>query len=145
MTYNALADAYAHTWGGLYPYLCARDADVNRRLPRAMEDVADADPDVVCLQEIDRKWYDLFWLPQMRAAGFEPADRRTSTIRLRWSLLSGSSSCTRSRIVSKSAALAVFASSTISRNETRSSDHSVTSVRAWMVAVPAPARGRRSA
>lgn len=73
MTYNALADAYAHTWGGLYPYLRARDADVHRRLPRAMEDVADADPDVVCLQEIDRKWYDLFWLPQMRAAGFEPA------------------------------------------------------------------------
>ena len=48
---------------------------------------------------------------------------------------SGSSSCTFSRKVSYIDAFFVFASSTIMRNDTRSSDHSTTSVRAWIVAV----------
>ena len=58
-----------------------------------------------------------------------------STILFLWSLLSGSSSCTFSRKVSYIDAFFVFASSTIMRNDTRSSDHSTTSVRAWIVAV----------
>lgn len=73
MTYNALADAYSHTWGALYPYLDPAHAAAERRLALAMEDVRLADPDVVALQEVDKKWYDAFWVPQMRAAGFEPA------------------------------------------------------------------------
>ena len=73
MTYNALADAYSHTWGALYPYLDPAHAAAERRLALAMEDVRLADPDVVALQGVDKKWYDAFWVPQMRAAGFEPA------------------------------------------------------------------------
>lgn len=72
MTYNVLADAYSHTWGALYPYLSPEAADPERRLPMAMEDVRLAAPDVVALQEVDRKWYDTFWLPQMEAAGYSP-------------------------------------------------------------------------
>ena len=73
MTYNALADAYSHTWSELYPYLKPETADPQRRLPLAMEDIRMASPDVVALQEIDRKWYHEFWVPQMDKAGYEPA------------------------------------------------------------------------
>lgn len=73
MTYNVLADAYSHTWSQLYPYLSPANADAEGRLPKAMEDVRLARPDVVCLQEVDAKWYDAFWVPQMRAAGYAPA------------------------------------------------------------------------
>ncbi|ACO66256.1 predicted protein, partial [Micromonas commoda] len=73
MTYNVLADAYSHTWKELYPYLSDEAADAEYRLLLAMEDVRVAKPDVVALQEVDKKWYDAFWVPQMRAAGYVPA------------------------------------------------------------------------
>lgn len=73
MTYNVLADAYSHTWKELYPYLSDEAADAEYRLLLAMEDVRMASPDVVALQEVDKKWYDAFWVPQMRAAGYVPA------------------------------------------------------------------------
>ena len=73
MTYNVLADAYAHTWSVLYPYLRSETADPQRRLPLAMADIRLSQPDVVALQEIDRKWYHQFWVPQMKAAGYDPA------------------------------------------------------------------------
>jgi hypothetical protein len=70
LTYNALADAFAHTWGALYPYLDPSDASPERRLPLALADVLAADADVVCLQEVDARLYDRFWAPQMAAAGY---------------------------------------------------------------------------
>ena len=73
MTYNVLADAYAHTWASLYPYLSAAAADPRARLPLAMQDILLASPEIVALQEVDRKWYGAFWVPQMRAAGYAPA------------------------------------------------------------------------
>lgn len=73
MTYNVLADAYAHTWASLYPYLSAAAADPRVRLPLAMQDILLASPEIVALQEVDRKWYGAFWVPQMRAAGYAPA------------------------------------------------------------------------
>jgi 2',5'-phosphodiesterase len=73
MTYNVLADAYSHTWASLYPYYSAANADPHARLPLAMQDVLLADPEIVALQEVDRKWYGEFWVPQMRAAGYVPA------------------------------------------------------------------------
>jgi len=72
MTYNVLADAYSHTWPELYPYLSPEAADAEYRLPLAMEDIRMASPDVVALQEVDKKWYETFWAPQMRAAGYVP-------------------------------------------------------------------------
>ena len=73
MTYNALADAYSHTWATLYPYLSAAAADPHARLPLAMQDVLLCSPEIVALQEVDRKWYGEFWVPQMRSAGYVPA------------------------------------------------------------------------
>jgi len=70
MTYNALADAYSRAWFELFPYLSKESADPQTRLLLAMEDVRLASPDIVALQEIDRKWYGEFWVPQMRAAGY---------------------------------------------------------------------------
>ena len=70
MSYNCLADAYAHTWGRLYPYLQPQHSGPGYRLPAALHDVAAAGADVVCLQEIDLKWFDRFWLPQLNALGY---------------------------------------------------------------------------
>ena len=70
LTYNALADAFAHTWGALYPYLNPSDASPERRLPLALADVLAADADVACLQEVDARLFDRFWAPQMAAAGY---------------------------------------------------------------------------
>ena len=70
LTYNALADAFAHTWGALYPYLDPSDASPERRLPLALADVLAADADMACLQEVDARLYDRFWAPQMAAAGY---------------------------------------------------------------------------
>ena len=77
MTYNVLADAYSHTWGAMYPYLTPEMADPERRLLLAMEDVCLVAPDVVALQEVDRKWYHAFWVPQMAAAGYAPVGTLT--------------------------------------------------------------------
>ena len=70
MSYNVLADAYAHTWGRLYPYLQPQHAGPGYRLPMALHDVAAAGPDVVCLQEVDLKWFDRFWQPHLQALGY---------------------------------------------------------------------------
>jgi 2',5'-phosphodiesterase len=70
MSYNVLADAYAHTWGRLYPYLQPQHSGPGYRLPAALHDVAAAGADVVCLQEVDVKWFDRFWLPQLTALGY---------------------------------------------------------------------------
>jgi 2',5'-phosphodiesterase len=70
MSYNTLADAYAHTWGALYPYLAPAHAAPEYRLPLALQDVLAAGADVIALQEVDARWYDRFWQPAMAAEGF---------------------------------------------------------------------------
>ena len=71
MTYNVLADAYSKFWGTLHWY-CPEDKLVRGyRLPLLAREVLDFHPDVVSLQEVDVRSYEVFWAPQMRAAGFE--------------------------------------------------------------------------
>jgi len=71
VTYNVLADAYAHTWGLLYPYLANEHKPPEFRLPLALADVLAADADVICLQEVDVRFFHKFWTPQLEAAGFD--------------------------------------------------------------------------
>lgn len=70
-TFNVLADAYAHTWGLLYPYLAKELKPPEYRLPLALADVLAADADVVCLQEVDLRFFHKFWVPQLDAAGYD--------------------------------------------------------------------------
>ena len=70
LSYNVLADSYSHTWGRLYPYLPMQYRAPGYRLPRALEDIMAADADVVALQEVDLKWFERYWKPQLEAVGY---------------------------------------------------------------------------
>jgi len=76
MTYNLLADAYAHTWRAIYPYLAERDAAACYRMQLALQDVVQSDADVLALQECDLKAFKRFWQPQLSFLGY--AGRHTS-------------------------------------------------------------------
>jgi 2',5'-phosphodiesterase len=70
VSYNILADAYSHTWGGLYPYLSRAAASADYRMQLALADVRGLSADIVCLQEVDTKWFERFWQPAMEHAGY---------------------------------------------------------------------------
>lgn len=69
-SYNILADAYSHTWDGLYPYLSPSAASADYRMQLALADVRGISADIVCLQEVDTKWFERFWQPAMEQDGF---------------------------------------------------------------------------
>jgi len=70
MTYNVLADAYSHTWGTMFPYFDAALAVPERRLQLVGEDIRCADPDIVTLQEVDKKWYEVYFEPLLSSLGY---------------------------------------------------------------------------
>jgi 2',5'-phosphodiesterase len=70
LSYNCLADAFAHTWSALYPYLAPAHAAPEYRLPLALQDILAPGADVIGLQEVDGRWYERFWQPAMAAAGY---------------------------------------------------------------------------
>lgn len=70
MSYNVLADAYRHTWPGLFPYLDSKVAWPDRRLQLALQDVIDADADIVCMQECDSSWYERLYEPVLGRLGY---------------------------------------------------------------------------
>ena len=71
MSYNVLADAYSKFWGTLHWYCPEEKLARGYRLPLLAKEVLDFWPDVVSLQEVDVRSFDVFWVPQMRAAGFD--------------------------------------------------------------------------
>lgn len=70
MTYNVLADAYSHTWGTMFPYFSEDLSKAERRLQLVCEDVLRADADVVALQEVDKKWFELLFEPLLTSRGY---------------------------------------------------------------------------
>ena len=70
MTYNVLADAYSHTWSTMYPYFAPDLARAESRLQKVLEDVRVADADIVALQEVDKKWFELLYEPVLSARGY---------------------------------------------------------------------------
>lgn len=70
-SHNILADAYSHTWGGLYPYLSPAAAAADYRMQLALADVRGLSADIVCMQEVDTRWFERFWRPAMEADGYE--------------------------------------------------------------------------
>ena len=70
MTYNVLADAYSHTWSTMYPYFSPELAKAESRLQKVLEDILVADADVVAIQEVDKKWFDLLYEPVLTAKGY---------------------------------------------------------------------------
>ena len=70
MTYNVLADAYSHTWSTMFPYFAKDLSKAERRLQLVCEDILFADADVVALQEVDKKWYELLFEPLLTSRGY---------------------------------------------------------------------------
>lgn len=70
MTYNVLADAYSHTWGTMFPYFSKDLSKAERRLQIVCEDILRADADVVALQEVDKKWFELLFEPLLTSRGY---------------------------------------------------------------------------
>ena len=70
MTYNVLADAYAHTWKTMFPYFDDALAKAERRLQLVLEDILRSKADVVALQEVDKKYYDTLFVPVLAANGY---------------------------------------------------------------------------
>ena len=75
LSYNLLADAHRRRWDdpadGIHTYCDPALTAAPRRLPRLLAEVLAFEADVLCLQEVDRAWWDVFWRPQLRAAGYE--------------------------------------------------------------------------
>ncbi|ABO99714.1 predicted protein [Ostreococcus lucimarinus CCE9901] len=74
MTYNVLADAYAHTWGTMFPYFDTALAKVERRLQLVLEDILRSKADVVALQEVDKKYHETLFVPVLTANGYIATD-----------------------------------------------------------------------
>ena len=74
LSYNLLADAHRHRWDdprdGIHTYCAPALTAAARRLPRLLEEVLAFRADVLCLQEVDRNWWEVFWKPQLEDAGF---------------------------------------------------------------------------
>jgi len=70
MTYNVLADAYSHTWGTMFPYFSEDLSKAERRLQIVCEDILRADADIVALQEVDKKWFELLFEPLLTSRGY---------------------------------------------------------------------------
>ena len=72
LSLNLLADAYRRTWDdSVHMYRSAELTSMDRRAPVLLSDVLGFGPDVACLQEVDASWYEKWWVPQMRGAGYE--------------------------------------------------------------------------
>lgn len=73
VSYNALADAYAHTWDDMYPYCDPAHRDANYRVHLLLDDIGHLDGDVVCMQEVDGAWFERAFEPHMRRRGYSAA------------------------------------------------------------------------
>ena len=72
LSLNLLADAYRRTWDdSVHLYRSADLTSMDRRAPVLLSDVLGFDPDVACLQEVDAAWFEKWWVPQLRDAGYE--------------------------------------------------------------------------
>ena len=74
LSYNMLADAHRRRWDdpgdGIHLYCDPSLTVAARRMPRLLAELLAYDADVLCLQEVDRIWWDAFWRPQLQHAGY---------------------------------------------------------------------------
>ena len=73
LSYNLLAATYSRHWdepGSVHSYCSPSLTRGAHRMPRLLDEVRHFDADVVCLQEVDKDWFETLWQPHMGAAGF---------------------------------------------------------------------------
>ena len=73
LSYNLLADSYSRNWDGphaIHSYCNPSLTKASRRMPKLLHEVLSFCPDVLCLQEVDKTWYQQLWLPMLSARGY---------------------------------------------------------------------------
>ena len=73
LSYNLLADSYSRNWDGphsIHSYCSPTLTKASRRMPKLLHEVLSFRPDVICLQEVDKTWYQQLWLPMLSARGY---------------------------------------------------------------------------
>jgi 2',5'-phosphodiesterase len=73
LSYNLMAATYSRHWdepGSVHSYCSPSLTRGAHRMPRLIDEVRHFDADVVCLQEVDKDWFETLWQPHMGAAGF---------------------------------------------------------------------------
>ncbi|CAK0837217.1 unnamed protein product [Prorocentrum cordatum] len=71
VSYNVLADAYSHYWDQAFPYCGAEFLRPEYRLQLLRLELCAYDADIVCLQEVDERWFQQYWEPQLASEGYE--------------------------------------------------------------------------
>ena len=73
LTYNLMAETYQRHWdepGSVHSYCSPALTRAAHRMPRLLDEVFRMQADVICLQEVDRSWFEALWKPHMKAAGY---------------------------------------------------------------------------
>lgn len=70
VSYNCLADGYRCHWNTAFPYCDPALSKPELRLQLCCEEIMVYDADIVCLQEIDTKWFADYWSPRFRVHGY---------------------------------------------------------------------------
>ena len=73
LSYNLMAATYSRHWdepGSVHSYCSPVLTRSAHRMPRLLDEVRLFDADLVCLQEVDKDWFETLWQPHMGAAGF---------------------------------------------------------------------------
>ena len=73
LSYNLLADCYSRHWdepGSVHSYCAPVLTKGAYRMARLLEEVLAFSPDILCLQECDRSWYEQHWTPALHARGY---------------------------------------------------------------------------
>ena len=66
MTYNILADEYASSF--MFSYVHSNILSFKYRSPRVMREIKEANPEIICLQEVDH--YEDWYGPQLKELGY---------------------------------------------------------------------------
>ena len=74
VSYNMLADSYRRYWdapGNIHDHCSPEITDPRNRLSILLRELLATGGDLFCLQEVDVVWANRFWLPQLKAAGYD--------------------------------------------------------------------------
>ena len=69
-----MADTYSRHWdghGSVHSYCPPSLTKAASRMPRLMAEVLAFAPDIICLQECDKSWFETMWSPTLDGEGFD--------------------------------------------------------------------------
>eukprot|EP00929_Paragymnodinium_shiwhaense_P065707 TRINITY_DN32916_c0_g1_i2.p1 TRINITY_DN32916_c0_g1~~TRINITY_DN32916_c0_g1_i2.p1 ORF type:complete len:811 (-),score=162.90 TRINITY_DN32916_c0_g1_i2:11-2443(-) len=71
ISYNVLADAYRHCWDEIFHHYCEQSYTASDyRLQVARKEIASYKGDIICMQEVDAKFFKDYWEPHFECLGY---------------------------------------------------------------------------